>query len=81
MDKTKRKVLVLGEPCTGKTTMVQTFCTHGQQLNKDYSMTLVADIASKIVEIDDEHDVEFFFFDVSGREMLRTAVAQLVVSW
>lgn len=78
MDKTKRKVIVLGEACTGKSTLVQTFCTHGQQVTKDYLMTLVADIASKIIEIDDENDVELFFFDVSGRDMLRSAVTQLV---
>lgn len=78
MDKTKRKVLVLGEAGVGKSTLVQTFCTNGQQLTKDYVMTLVADIASKIVEVDDEVDVELFFFDVSGREMLRSSVAQLV---
>lgn len=78
MDKTKRKVLVLGEAGVGKSSLVQTFCTNGQQLTKDYVMTLVADIASKIVEVDDEVDVELFFFDVSGREMLRSSVSQLV---
>jgi GTPase SAR1 family protein len=78
MDKIKKKVLVLGEAGVGKSTLVQTYCTNGQQLTKDYVMTLVADIASKIIEVDDEHDVELFFFDVSGREMLRTAVAQMV---
>ena len=41
-------------------------------------MTLVADIASKTIEVDDETDVELFFFDVSGREMLRSSVSQLV---
>lgn len=78
MDKTKKKVLVLGEAGVGKSSLVQTYCTNGQQLTKDYMMTLVADIASKIVEVDDEIDVELFFFDVSGREMLRTSVAQMV---
>ncbi len=66
MDKIKKKVLVLGEAGVGKSTLVQTYCTNGQQLTKDYVMTLVADIASKIIEVDDEHDV------------LRTAVAQMV---
>lgn len=78
MDKTKKKVVVLGEPGVGKSTLVQTYCTNGQTLSKDYVMTLVADIASKIVEVDDETDIELFFFDVSGREMLRAPVASLV---
>lgn len=78
MDKIKRKVLVIGEPSCGKSTLVQTYCSNGQQLTKDYVMTLVADIASKTIEVDDETDVELFFFDVSGREMLRSSVSQLV---
>lgn len=80
MDKIKKKVLVLGEAGVGKSTLVQTYCTNGQQLTEGYHMTLVADIASKIVEVDDETDVEFFFFDISGREMLRSAVTPMVGS-
>lgn len=79
MDKTKKKVVVVGEAGVGKSTLVQTFCTNGQQVTKDYMMTLVADIASKIIEVDDETDVELFFFDVSGREMLRSSVTQMVL--
>lgn len=79
MDKTKKKVVVVGEAGVGKSTLVQTFCTNGQQVTKDYMMTLVADIASKIIEVDDETDVELFFFDVSGREMLRSSVIQMVL--
>ena len=78
MDKIKKKVIVVGEAGVGKSTLIQTFCSNGQQLNKDYVMTLVAEIASKIVEVDDETDVELFFFDVSGRDMLRSTVSQLV---
>ena len=81
MDKTKRKVLVLGEAGVGKSTLVQTFCSNGQQVTRDYMMTLVADIASKIIDVDDETDVELFFFDVSGREMLRSSVAQMVIEF
>ena len=78
MDKTKKKVVVLGDAGVGKSTLVQTYCTGGQQLARDYVMTLVADIASKIVEVDDEIDVELFFFDLSGREMLKSSVTQMV---
>ena len=49
MDKIKKKVIVIGEAGVGKSTLIQTFCSNGQQLSKDYLMTLVADIASKIV--------------------------------
>lgn len=40
--------------------------------------TQVTDIASKIIEIDDEKDIEYFFFDVSGREIYRAAVSSMV---
>ena len=78
MDKIKKKVVVLGEAGVGKSALVQTYCTGGQQVTKDYVMTLVADIASKLVEVDDETDVELFFFDLSGRELLRSVVNQLL---
>jgi intraflagellar transport protein 27 len=80
MDKIKKKVVVVGDPGVGKSAMVQTYCSDGQQLSKDYVITLVADISSKIIEKDDETDIELFFFDVSGREMLRSAVQTMVRS-
>jgi transport family protein 27 len=80
MDKIKKKVVVVGDPGVGKSAMVQTYCSDGQQLSKDYVITLVADISSKIIEKDDETDIELFFFDVSGREMLRSAVQTMVAS-
>jgi GTPase SAR1 family protein len=80
MDKIKKKVVVVGEPGVGKSALVQTYCSDGQQLSKDYVITLVADISSKIIEKDDETDIELFFFDVSGREMLRSAVQSMVAS-
>lgn len=76
MDKVKRKVLVVGEQGVGKSTLIQTYTSNGQQLQKDYLMTLVADIASKIIEVGDD-DYELFFYDFSGREILRSAVSSL----
>lgn len=78
MDKIKKKVIVVGDPAIGKSALVQTYCSEGQQISKDYVITLVADISSRIIEKDDETDIELFFFDVSGREILRTAVNSMV---
>lgn len=78
MNKIKKKVAVLGQAGVGKTTMIQMFCSQGQSFAKEYHMTQVCDIASKIIEIDDETDVELFFFDVSGRELYREPVSNLI---
>ena len=78
MDKIKRKVAVVGEAAVGKTALVQTYCSGGKQISKDYTMTLVADIASKILEKEDEPDLELYFYDMSGREMLRQPVTALL---
>lgn len=78
MNKIKKKVVVVGEAGVGKSALIQTFCSNGQQITKDYVMTLVADIASKIIEVDEDTDVELFFFDVSGRDILRSSVSSLV---
>ena len=78
MNKIKKKVAVLGEAGVGKTTLIQMYCSQGQSFSRDYHMTQVCDIASKIIQIDDEVDVELFFFDVSGRDLYREPVSSLV---
>ena len=78
MEKIKKKVIVVGNPGVGKTALVKMYCSNGQEFPKEYHMTQVSDIASKIIELEDDQDVELFFFDVSGRELYRTAVNKLI---
>ena len=78
MEKIKKKVVVLGEACTGKTALIQMFCSNGTEFPKEYHMTQVSDIASKIVPLENDKDVELFFFDLSGKELYRQAVTKLI---
>ena len=41
-------------------------------------MTQVSDIASKIIPLEDDKDVELFFFDLSGKELYRQAVSKMI---
>lgn len=77
MEKIKKKVVVLGEPSVGKTCLVKCYCSNGQNVPKEYHMTQVSDVASKIIELEDDKDVELFFFDLSGRNIYRKAVKSL----
>lgn len=77
MEKIKKKVVVLGEPSVGKTCLVRCYCSNGQNVPKEYHMTQVSDVASKIIELEDDKDVELFFFDLSGRNIYRKAVKKL----
>lgn len=78
MEKIKKRVVVVGEPGVGKTCLVRCYCTNGQNIPKEYHMTQVSDVASKIIELEDDKDAELFFFDVSGREIYRKAVKGLI---
>ena len=68
----------MGEPSVGKTTVAQMYCSNGAEFRKEYLMTLVSDISSKIVSLDDDKDVELFFFDLSGKELYRNPVNKLM---
>ena len=80
MEKIKKKVIVVGEPSVGKTTLTQMYCSNGAEFRKEYLMTQVSDIASKIVSLEDDKDVELFFFDLSGKELYRNPVNKLMKS-
>ena len=41
-------------------------------------MTQVSDIASKIIPLENDKDVELFFFDLSGKELYRQAVSKMI---
>ena len=63
----RSKVLVIGPPTVGKTTLVKSFSSDGQNFKPGYSMTLSSETTSKSI-VNEEHNttVEFFMYDISG---------------
>ena len=78
MDKISKKVVVVGEPSTGKSALVQLYCSDGKEFPKEYHMTQVTEIASKISELEGDKDVELIFFDIGGKEIYRNAASKMV---
>lgn len=63
----RSKVLVIGPPTVGKTTIIKSFASDGQNFKPGYSMTLGAETTAKSI-LNEEHNVnvEFFMYDISG---------------
>lgn len=78
MNKEKKKIVVVGDACTGKTALLQMFTSDGSKFPKEYEVTKVCHVSSKIVELEDDKDIELIFFDISGKEMYRSAAAKMV---
>lgn len=78
MDKIKKKVFVVGEATVGKTTLVQLFCSTGSEFQRDYQMTHIADITTRIIELESFKDIELIFFDIGGKDFYRDASSKLL---
>eukprot|EP00727_Mastigamoeba_balamuthi_P004997 m51a1_g14496 hypothetical protein (189) ;mRNA; f:768683-769938 len=64
------KVLVVGAPYVGKSTLTQKFVSDGVYNSKSYSMTVGADFSVKTVNIPDTSAVvELYLFDISGQDI------------
>jgi small GTP-binding protein len=74
MNKIKRRVLVLGESAVGKSSMIEFYCTGNTQPN--YKMTKGCDVTPKLIELGDK-DIEFYFMDMSGKDIYRSIVAKM----
>ena len=63
----RSKVLVVGPPTVGKSSIIKSFSTDGASFSSTYTMTLSAEVTIKSV-INEEHNVtvEFFMYDISG---------------
>ena len=64
----RAKLLLVGDSCVGKTSVIQQFLNSGASFPKNYSMTLGADVQTKTINIPDSHDVvELTMVDCSGK--------------
>ncbi len=61
------KIVVIGEPAVGKTTLRHAYA--GKELGKTYAMTLGADIIDSKIELNDENVVmDIQIFDLAGQD-------------
>ncbi|KAJ3293205.1 Intraflagellar transport protein 27 [Borealophlyctis nickersoniae] len=68
----RNKCVVLGNPCVGKSALVQMFHSDGTQYPKNYSMTIHVEVCVKVVNIPDTSvTVEMFLYDLAGHEVFQ----------
>lgn len=64
----RAKLLIIGDSTVGKTSIAQQFLNSGTAFPKNYSMTLGADVLTRIINIPDSNDtVELILIDCSGK--------------
>ena len=64
METKKFKIALLGEGAVGKTSLRKNFL--GETFDRDYMMTLGADFATKVVEVED-YEVTLIIWDLAGQ--------------
>jgi len=73
------KVVVLGDPCVGKSAMIQMFSTNGANFPKNYVMTMGVDYCVKEVAVEGAQppsSVEMNIFDLSGQDIYSKSIEQ-----
>jgi transport family protein 27 len=66
----RSKVVVVGDPAVGKTSLVQMFSSAGQRFPKQYMMTCGAELCVKSVTVpSSEVQVEFHLLDSGGQDV------------
>eukprot|EP00742_Colponemidia_sp_Colp-10_P002082 GILJ01002223.1.p1 GENE.GILJ01002223.1~~GILJ01002223.1.p1 ORF type:complete len:185 (+),score=27.35 GILJ01002223.1:49-603(+) len=67
------KVVVAGEPTVGKTALIQSFNSNGQNFPKNYTMTTGIDFSVKAIPIPDtKTSVELHLFDCGGQSIFQS---------
>lgn len=61
----KFKIVLMGDPGVGKTTLRNKFM--GENISGKYEMTIGVEISEKIIEINDEMMAKLYIFDVAGQ--------------
>ncbi|MHA1785175.1 MAG: Rab family GTPase [Candidatus Helarchaeota archaeon] len=59
------KVIIIGEPAVGKTSLVKQYVT--DQFKEEYKSTMGANIYLKTVELDDGTKIKFTLWDIAGQ--------------
>jgi len=69
------KCIICGDSTTGKSALVQVFCSDGAQYPKTYNMTTGVDLVVKQVNIPETRDsVELFLYDTAGKDIFSDIV-------
>jgi len=64
------KIVIIGDPAVGKTSLTQMFHSNGQRFPKAYTMTCGVDFSVKAVTVPGTHEaIEFHCFDVGGQDI------------
>ena len=76
----RAKLLLVGDSCVGKTSVIQQFLNSGTSFPKNYSMTLGAEVQTKTINIPDSQDVvELTIIDCSGKNINNDILSKLAV--
>ncbi|MHA2097844.1 MAG: GTP-binding protein [Candidatus Kariarchaeaceae archaeon] len=70
------KVVIIGEPAVGKTTLRENFVGAGMQ--GDYLMTLGVDMAQSQIKIDENLSLDAQIWDIAGQDSLETITNQFL---
>lgn len=69
MNKTKKytlKIIIIGEPAVGKTSLVKKFITG--QFTKDYRSSIGTNIFTKKIKLEKDNDIKIQLWDIAGQE-------------
>lgn len=69
MNKTKKytlKIIIIGEPAVGKTSLVKKFITG--KFTKDYRSSIGTNIFTKVIKLEKDNEIKIQLWDIAGQE-------------